>query len=79
MKRVLLAAGALCALAVGCTAEALEDAPLGQLIGEPVDVIQMPDEFPNIAYLCTPYGDLIYATTRDNGQNLIVMEGGCDE
>jgi hypothetical protein len=64
---VLVALGGLL-LAAGCShyndSRGRGDAPAHQISKEPVDVIPMPDHFPNIADRCDGHGHRVFVVTH---------------
>lgn len=68
MKRrhglVAVALGGIFLLAgSSCDEKGLGDAPVGDQFEVPVDVVLMPDEFPNVAVACHPDGFRLFVTT----------------
>lgn len=55
------------------------DAPVGIVTDEPVDVIQMPDRFSNVATACDGHGHRVFVTTKsDQSRFLAVIDDpGC--
>lgn len=79
MKYLAIAA---CVLALAACADATSDLPKGNqdIEDRDVDVYRMPDQFPNVAFLCTDQGAGVYANTRTNGNNMevVVTDPACD-
>lgn len=57
------------------------DAPVGDVIDEPVDVIQFPDRFSNVAYSCDGHGHRVYVTTKSDQSRFlfVVADPTCNE
>lgn len=70
MKRALILSTILVA---GCGASATSDAPTKSTDMSGADIVNMPDEFPNIAFKCLGANG-IYVNTRTGGVNMIVVE-----
>lgn len=81
MKRII----AILALAVTPIAcgDATSDLPKTNqdVTDRDVDVYRMPDQFPNIAVLCTDEGNGIYSNTRSSGNmmEVVVTDPACEE
>lgn len=56
------------------------DAPVGEVNGEPADVLEFPDLYPNVAVKCdAQHGNLVYVPVYKDGRpgTPVVVEGGC--
>jgi len=49
------------------------DAPVGQVVDQPVDVIQFPDQFSNVAHTCDGHGHRVYVTTKSDQSRFMVV------
>lgn len=49
------------------------DAPVGKIVDEPVDVIQMPDRFSNVAHACDGHGHRVFVTTKSDGSRFLAV------
>ena len=49
------------------------DAPVGNVVDEPVDVIQFPDRFSNVATACDGHGHRIYTTTKSDQSRFMAV------
>jgi hypothetical protein len=49
------------------------DAPVGNIVDEPVDVIQMPDRFSNVAHACDGHGHRVYVTTKSDQSRFMAV------
>lgn len=57
------------------------DAPVGQVVDQPVDVIQFPDRYSNVAHTCDGHGHRVYVTTKSDQSRFMVVvdDPTCDE
>lgn len=49
------------------------DAPVGEVVDTPVDVIQMPDRFSNVAHACDGHGHRVYVTTKSDQSRFMAV------
>jgi len=49
------------------------DAPVGTVADEPVDVIQMPDRFSNVATACDGHGHRVFVTTKSDQSRFLAV------
>lgn len=84
MKRKLIAPITALVFLAACGANderGRGDAPVGRFDDTPADVINMPDDYPNVATKCDPYqpGKRIYVVTHNKTdvQPLIVDDPAC--
>lgn len=49
------------------------DAPVGRIVDEPVDVIQMPDRFSNVAHSCDGHGHRVFVTTKSDQSRFMAV------
>lgn len=49
------------------------DAPVGEVVDDPVDVIQFPDRFSNVAHACDGHGHRVYVTTKSDQSRFMAV------
>lgn len=49
------------------------DAPVGEVVDLPVDVIQMPDRFSNVATACDGHGHRVFVTTKSDQSRFLAV------
>jgi hypothetical protein len=74
----LIVAAAVLAAGCGINDKANEsrgrgDAPVGEVVDTPVDVIQMPDRFSNVAHACDGHGHRVYVTTKSDQSRFMAV------
>jgi hypothetical protein len=72
MRRLVLASAGV-VLLVGCSHHpALKDAPVKSISDGGATVVNMPDQFPNVAWKCAGVNG-VYVNTRTAGVNMVII------